>query len=309
MIDSANPENPAEPAASAAVDGGRKRPPPLRAEAMPSARDERVDVRLDLLDQLLKHTAEAGIYRARMLQQNKDLADVLEHLAHTLGGMQKRLVELESGSEAHELLGGLRQDASDLTDSEQALQDLFRNSRTLLQQQAVAIDDLQDGLLKARGLSSSPYMADVLLGEVADNLLAIPHANGYEIIRATGQELAACYQGEAPAIAHAGAEYPVRYLGSMLGLEAPVLSGTSKWYPLVLAGPAGQREAIQLDQLLGSIQVMVQPLGAQLGSLRWFTGGAILADGRIALLLDLNVLLESLPGQRHAGAAGASADD
>ena len=173
------------------------------------------------------------------------------------------------------------------------LEDLSRDTYTLLQQQAAVIGDLQDGLLKARGLSSSPIMADVLLVKVSGQLLAIPHGNAYEIIRATPQELAACYQGKTPGIAHAGAEYQVRYLGTMLGLEEPVLSSASKWYPVLLAGPVEQRQAIQLDQLLGSIQVMVQPLGAQLDSLHWFNGGTILADGRIALLLDINILLEN----------------
>ena len=83
-----------------------------------------------------------------------------------------------------------------------------------------------------------------------------------------------------------------------------------KWYPVLLVVSGEEREAIQLDQLLGNFQVMVQPLGTQLGSLRWFTGGAILADGDIALLLDLNSLLRSnLAGQAQVGENEAELPD
>lgn len=296
MIDSGNPGKPAEQVGSSPsdvkADANRKRPPPIRAEATPCAGHESVDVHLDLLGRLLKHTGEASIYRARMVQQNKAIAHELENFTQTIGRMRKRLAALEPGNEAQELLVALNEDTSDLSDSGKALGDLSRDTDTLLQQQAAVNSDLQDGLLKARGLSSSPIITDVLLVKVADKLLAIPHGNVHEIIRATPQELVACYQGKTPGIAHAGAEYPVRHLGTMLGLEESALSSASKWYPVLLAGPAEKRKAIQLDQLLGSIQVMVQPLGAQLDSLHWFTGGTILADGRIALLLDLNILLE-----------------
>lgn len=284
------------------TDAGRKRPPPMQAEATADTGYERVEVGVDLLDRLLKHAGEASICRARMLQQNKTTAHELENLDRTLGRMQKRLVELELWAEARELYAALQQDASNLLDSGEALRDLSREMDTQLRLQASVTSDLQDGLLKARGLSSSPPIAEVLLVIVADKLFAIPHAHGYEIIRAAPQALMACYKGKTAGIAHAGAEYRLRYLGTMLGLGQPALSSASKWYPVLLAGPAERREAIQLDQLLGSMQVMVQPLGAQLHGLRWFTGGTILADGRIALLLDLNILLGNCSRQEHAGA-------
>ncbi len=170
----------------------------------------------------------------------------------------------------------------------------------MLLQQASIASDLQDGLLHARGVSSTPAIADVLLVKVADQLFAIPHGDAQGIIRATPQELMACYAGKSPGITHAGHEYPVRYMGTLLGMAEPVLSHVSKWYPLLLVESGEERGAIQLDQLLGSVQVMVQPVGAQLDSLRWFTGGTILADGDIALLLDLNILLDSIALQEHA---------
>ncbi len=278
----------------------RKRPPPLQAEATPGARDEGVNVRLELLDQLLKNTGEVSIYRARMAQQNKTVVHKLEEFTQTLKHMRKRLCGLELETEFDELSKALSEDMGNLSDVSNTLVDLSRDTDIVLLQQASMTSDLQDGLLHARGVSSTPAIADVLLVKVADQLFAIPHGDAQGIIRAKPQELMACYAGKSPGITHAGHEYPVRYMGTLMGMAEPVLSHASKWYPLLLVESVEERRAIQLDQLLGSVQVMVQPLGAQLDGLRWFTGGTILADGDIALLLDLNILLDSITTQEHA---------
>ncbi len=279
---------------------GRKRPPAMQAEATRPVQDESVSVHLELLDQLLKNTGEVSIYRARMAQQNKTVAHKLEEFTRTLEHMRKRLGVLELENKPNELSKALSEDIGSLSDLGNTLVDLSRETDTLLLEQASITSDLQDGLLHARGVSSNPAIADVLLVKVTDQLLAIPHGDAQGIIRATPQELMDCYSGKSPGIAHAGHEYRVRYMGTLLGMPEPVLSPASKWYPLLLVESGEEREAIQLDQLLGSVQVMVQPLGAQLGSLRWFTGGSILADGGIALLLDLKLLLDSVTLQEHA---------
>lgn len=275
----------------------RKRPPPLQAEATPCARDEAVNVRLELLGRLLKNAGEVSINRARMAQQNKTVAHKLEEFTQTLTHMRKRLRALELETGFDELFKALSEDMGTLTDVGKSLVGLSRDTDTLLQQQAGITSDLQDGLLQARGVTSTPDVADVLLVKVADKLFAIPHGDAQEIVRASPQELASCYGGKSTGIKHAGYEYPVRYLGTLLGMAEPVLSHASKWYPLLLVESGEEQQAIQLDQLLGSVQVMVQPLGAQLNNLRWFSGGTILADGGIALLLDLKILLESIKSE------------
>jgi len=141
-------------------------------------------------------------------------------------------------------------------------------------------------------------ISDALLVKAADEVFAIPHGNTELIVRATRQDLMACYRGKSSGIAYGGHEYPVRYLGAMLGIAEAVLPSTSKWYPVLLVRSGEERVAIQLDQLLGNYQVVVKSIGGQLSGVRWFTGGTILADGDIALLLDLNVLVRSDIAQR-----------
>ncbi len=136
-------------------------------------------------------------------------------------------------------------------------------------------------------------ISEALLVQVADEVLAIPHGSAEVIIRASRKDLIACYKGGSEGIEYNGHIYPVRYLGAMLGISEPVIQESVKWYPLLLVRSGEQRMAIQLDNLLGNYQVVVKSIGAQLSGVRWFTGGTILADGKIALLLDVNALVRS----------------
>ncbi len=156
-------------------------------------------------------------------------------------------------------------------------------------------------ILSQRGRGSSfvirlPFtlaISEALLVQVADEVLAVPHGSAEVIIRVSRKDLLSCYNGYTPGIEYNGHQYPVRYLGAMLGISEPVIQESVKWYPLLLVRSGEQRMAIQLDHLLGNYQVVVKSIGAQLSGVRWFTGGTILADGKIALLLDVNALVRS----------------
>ncbi|WP_293672413.1 Hpt domain-containing protein [Thiolapillus sp.] len=159
-------------------------------------------------------------------------------------------------------------------------------------------------ILSQRGRGSSfvirlPFtlaISEALLVQVADETLAIPHGSAEVIIRVSRKDLRACYSGYSgysEGIEYNGHQYPVRYLGAMLGIAEPMIQDNVKWYPLLLVRAGEQRMAIQVDQLLGNYQIVVKSIGAQLSGVRWFTGGTILADGKIALLLDVNALVRS----------------
>lgn len=156
-------------------------------------------------------------------------------------------------------------------------------------------------ILSQRGQGSSfvvrlPFtlaISEALLVQVADEVLAIPHGSAEVIIRVSRTDLLSCYNGYSQGIDYNGHQYPVRYLGAMLGISEPLIQEGVKWYPLLLVRSGEQRMAIQLDHLLGNYQVVVKSIGAQLSGVRWFTGGTILADGKIALLLDVNALVRS----------------
>ncbi len=134
-------------------------------------------------------------------------------------------------------------------------------------------------------------ISEALLVGVDDEVFAVPHGSLDGIARIPRSELEACYRGERSTFSYGGQEYTVRYLGHLLGTGAPLLPERERWMPLLLVHSGEHRMAIQVDHLLGNRQIVVKSLGAQLASIRWFTGGTILADGSIALILDIGALV------------------
>ncbi len=148
-------------------------------------------------------------------------------------------------------------------------------------------------------------LSEALLVRVLDDVFAIPHASIEGVMRLPQADLSACYRGEKDHVTYAGNDYRVQYLGEMLGFVTPdsdFLSEHLRWYPLLLVRHGEQRMAIQVDQMLGSREIVVKPVGRQLGTVRWITGGTILGDGRVALILDVAglVRLSSLHQDRLA---------
>ena len=56
---------------------------------------------------------------------------------------------------------------------------------------------------------------------------------------------------------------------------------------LMIVGDGARRTAIMVDELLGQQRVIAKPLGRSLGKVPGISGGAILGDGLVALILDI----------------------
>ncbi|MBU0499592.1 MAG: Hpt domain-containing protein [Gammaproteobacteria bacterium] len=142
-----------------------------------------------------------------------------------------------------------------------------------------------------------PYtlaLAEALLVNLGEDVFAIPHTSIEGVTRVARQELESCYSGQQEGITYAGNRYRVRYLGEMLEFVptgGDYLSGQGKWFPLLLVRHGEHRVAVQVDQMVGSRQIVVKSVGMQLSTVRWITGGTILGDGRVALILDVNALV------------------
>jgi two-component system chemotaxis sensor kinase CheA len=57
---------------------------------------------------------------------------------------------------------------------------------------------------------------------------------------------------------------------------------------LMIVGDGTRRTALLVDELLGQQQVVAKSLGAGVGRVPGISGGAILGDGRVGLILDVN---------------------
>ncbi len=164
-----------------------KVPPPPRPirqalveEEDPAARapQEMIRVRSDLLDSLVNYAGEVSIYRSRLEQQISTFRFNLIEFEQTVSRLREQLRKLELETEAqilsryqreqHEsdaafdpleldrfsqlqqLSRALAESVSDLVSIQGLLDDLTRQSETLLLQQSRVSSDLQEGLMRTR---------------------------------------------------------------------------------------------------------------------------------------------------------------
>jgi len=65
---------------------------------------------------------------------------------------------------------------------------------------------------------------------------------------------------------------------------------------VLVIGENGKRCALMVDNLLGQQQAVIKPLGETFDGLEGISGGAIMGDGRVALILDTGGLVHMATG-------------
>lgn len=61
----------------------------------------------------------------------------------------------------------------------------------------------------------------------------------------------------------------------------------------------GQKIGLLVDDVLTQQQVVIKPLGAGVGQADCFVGGAILSDGRVGLILNINRICSLVTTRQH----------
>jgi chemosensory pili system protein ChpA (sensor histidine kinase/response regulator) len=174
---------PVEPAAPAQKPAARpeRRPQPMPEEEEAQLRgpQEMIRVRSDLLDSLVNYAGEVSIYRSRLEQQISTFRFNLVEFETTVSRLRDQLRKLELETEAQilsryqreqhdsgdtafdpleldrfsqlqQLSRALAESVSDLVSIQGLLDDLTRQSETLLLQQSRVSSDLQEGLMRTR---------------------------------------------------------------------------------------------------------------------------------------------------------------
>lgn len=143
-------------------------------------------------------------------------------------------------------------------------------------------------------------LLEVLLVERGRQAFGVPLAAVEEAVTAEGSlEL----EGTA-AIELRGRSVQLGDLAALIGAAAPPLGDRP---PAIVVSSGGRRIAALCDRLLGQEEVVVKPLGPLLRSVEGYLGGAILGDGRIALLLDPAALTRAKPHRRKRATAATPA--
>jgi chemosensory pili system protein ChpA (sensor histidine kinase/response regulator) len=157
--------------------------PESKQEAVAPTHVEQIRVRADLLDYLTNFAGEVSISRDRVNQQNTAIHQQLREMEDTVSRLQEQLrnleietenqilfrfegedstenanfdpLELDRFSMIQQLSRGLTESVSDLNDISRSMDDLVKETETILLQQSRVSADLQQGLMNTRLLPFS----------------------------------------------------------------------------------------------------------------------------------------------------------
>jgi chemosensory pili system protein ChpA (sensor histidine kinase/response regulator) len=133
-------------------------------------------------------------------------------------------------------------------------------------------------------------ITQAMLVNIGDDVFAIPHSIMEGVVRINSDELSLYESGEKTGFKYLGHSYNVRYLGMLLGVTSERPTGRRS-FPHLLVRSGDHRVALQVDQIIGLNQIVMKSVGPQLSSVSWISGGTILVDGRVALILDISALI------------------
>lgn len=132
-----------------------------------------------------------------------------------------------------------------------------------------------------------------LMVRMGDDLYAIPLNNIEGIVRIPGQQMQELYQKprHQRLYQYANNQYHLDYLGNLLhSKQQPNFNSNGLPVPVLLTRGATPF-ALQVDQLLGSREIVVKTLGPQFAGVMGVSGGTILGDGSVVIILDLPALV------------------
>lgn len=132
-----------------------------------------------------------------------------------------------------------------------------------------------------------------LLVRLAEDVYAIPLVSIEGVALLTAKEIEENLVGKRKDYEYAGHTYDMFYLGVMLGVGLPETLSQELRYPLLLMRSGQRRVAVHVDAMLGRREIVVKPVGPQITAIPGLSGATILADGRVALILDIAGLIRS----------------
>jgi chemosensory pili system protein ChpA (sensor histidine kinase/response regulator) len=140
--------------------------------------------------------------------------------------------------------------------------------------------------------------------KIGETRFAVPIASVQGVARIGRPELAEQEATGSPVFRYAGEDYGIYDLGRLVG-HAPANAEGSLQMPLLLARSGDLRAAICVDQVLGSKEIVVKPVGPQVSSVTGIFGATIMGDGSVVVILDVAPLARRF----NAIAAEALAED
>jgi chemosensory pili system protein ChpA (sensor histidine kinase/response regulator) len=152
-------------------------------------------------------------------------------------------------------------------------------------------------------------ITQALIVRVHDELFALPMATVEGVARLTRTEIQRHLEEEAATFEYGGHRYRFQHLGVFVGSGPSILPDTDVALPVILVRAGEHSTALVSDELIGSREIVVKPVGPQIAGIRGISGATILGDGRIVVILDMGTMVRSEWRVRSAESARSVHDD
>jgi chemosensory pili system protein ChpA (sensor histidine kinase/response regulator) len=136
-------------------------------------------------------------------------------------------------------------------------------------------------------------VSHALVVRTGDEYYALPLPTIEGVVRLPREEVAAHLRSESATFTYGDHKYRLQPLALYVGMEAAPLPETDGAIPVVLVRAGEHSTGLVADELIGSREIVVKPLGPQIASIRGISGATILSDGRVVVILDIAALVRA----------------
>jgi len=136
-------------------------------------------------------------------------------------------------------------------------------------------------------------ISHALVVRAADEYYALPLPTVEGVVRISRDEIAAHMRADSATFSHGGQKYRLQPLALFVGIEASPLPEQDVTTPVVLVRAGEHSTGLVADELIGSREIVVKPVGPQISGIRGISGATILGDGRIVIILDIGALVRA----------------
>ena len=136
-------------------------------------------------------------------------------------------------------------------------------------------------------------VSHALIVRIADEYYALPLPTVEGVVRIAREEIQQHMLSEAPSYLYGGHKYRFQHLGHFVGMEPGPLPEQEPTLPVVLVRAGELSTGLVAEELIGSREIVVKPVGPQIASIRGVSGATILGDGRIVVILDIGALVRA----------------
>jgi len=129
---------------------------------------------------------------------------------------------------------------------------------------------------------------DGMIVRVSDCFYIVPTLSIIETIAAR-DELVQSVLGEGEMIRVRGNLLPILYLSRMFGIKE---NKRTQPVALIVEDTLGKKAGIMVDEIIGQQQVVIKNIGSGFINVQGISGGAIMSDGTVSLILDISGILK-----------------